>query len=250
MFVSPRAGNVTSTAADGTYGAGAIIPITVTFNNPVTVTGTPQLALNSGGTAVYASGSGTATLTFNYTVGGGQTAADLDYTSANALTLNGGTIKDTLSNLDAELTLAAPNAAGSLGANKSIVIDATVARVSNVTSTLANGTYAVDAVIPITVSFGIPVVVTGTPLLALNTGVSASYVSGTGTADLIFNYTVANGHVSADLDYASAGALTLNGGTIKEQVSSVNAVLSLPAPGAPVRSGQTKTLWSTAFRRR
>ena len=39
---------VDSTIADGTYFVGAIIPITVTFSAPVTVTGTPALALNSG----------------------------------------------------------------------------------------------------------------------------------------------------------------------------------------------------------
>src|SRR5262245_31470302 len=199
VFVSPRAGNVTSTAANGTYGAGAVIPITVTFNNPVTVTGSPQLALNSGGTAVYASGSGTATLTFNYTVGSGQSSADLDYTSTIALTLNGGTIKDALSGLDSALTLAAPGTPGSLGANKNIVIDASVPRVANVTSPVANATYFSGAVIPVTVSFGVPVVVTGTPRLALNSGVTVDYTSGSGTSDLTFVYTVGAGQTSPDL---------------------------------------------------
>ena len=47
---------VSSTDANETYGLGATIPITVTFNEPVTVTGTPQLALNDGGVASYVSG--------------------------------------------------------------------------------------------------------------------------------------------------------------------------------------------------
>src|ERR1700685_1812050 len=47
--------NVSSTAANGTYGIAAAIPITITFDTPVTVTGTPQLTLNSGGTANYSS---------------------------------------------------------------------------------------------------------------------------------------------------------------------------------------------------
>ena len=52
---------------------GATIPITVTFSEPVTVTGTPQLTLNDGGAvANYASGSGTATLTFTYAVAAGR----------------------------------------------------------------------------------------------------------------------------------------------------------------------------------
>ena len=54
------------------------IAVTVGFSDPVVVTGTPQLALNSGGTATYSSGSGTSTLTFTYTVAAGQSANPLD----------------------------------------------------------------------------------------------------------------------------------------------------------------------------
>jgi hypothetical protein len=114
--------NVSSTTANGTYGVGATIPITVTFNKAVNVIGTPLLALNSGGTAAYTSGSGTSTLTFAYTVAAGQSSAHLDYTSTAALTLNGGSITDS-SSIPAMLGLPAPGAAGSLGANKNLVID-------------------------------------------------------------------------------------------------------------------------------
>lgn len=120
--LGPSVTNVTSSTANGQYGVGATISIQVTFSETVNVTGTPQLALNSGGTASYASGSGTNTLTFVYTVAAGQNSAHLDYTSTGALSLNGGTIKDTGSN-NAVLTLPAPGAAGSLGANKNIVIN-------------------------------------------------------------------------------------------------------------------------------
>src|SRR5262245_7135392 len=133
--------SVNSTTANGTYGIGASVAITVTFDKAVTVTGTPQLALNSGGTASYASGTGTTTLTFNYTVAAGQNSVDLDYTSTGALTLNGGTINTTSNGQSAGLTLPAPGAAGSLGANKNIVIDTVSASVTGVNSTTANGTY-------------------------------------------------------------------------------------------------------------
>lgn len=123
----PAVTNVTSTSPDGTYGIGAIIPVTVTFDEPVTVTtGTPQLTLETGGTDAvvdYSSGSGTDTLTFNYTVRAGDTSPDLDYVAATSLFLNGGTIRDASLN-DAILTLSSPGAAGSLGFNKAIVIDA------------------------------------------------------------------------------------------------------------------------------
>jgi hypothetical protein len=96
--------------------------VTVNFSRSVFITGTPQLALSSGGTASYVSGSGTATLTFSYTVAAGQNASPLDEASVTALTLNGGSIVDGSGNT-ATLTLPAPAAAGSLGANKNIVID-------------------------------------------------------------------------------------------------------------------------------
>jgi hypothetical protein len=114
--------NVSSSTANGNYGIGATVSISVTFNDTVTVTGTPQLALNSGGTASYASGSSTNTLTFSYTVQAGDNSAHLDYTLTSALSLNGGTITDSILNA-AILALPVPSAVGSLGANSSIVID-------------------------------------------------------------------------------------------------------------------------------
>ena len=89
--------NVTSIAANGSYTTGAVIPVQVVFSEAVIVTGTPQLTLETGATdavANYTSGSGTSTLTFNYTVAAGHTSADLDYRSTTSLALNGGTIRD------------------------------------------------------------------------------------------------------------------------------------------------------------
>jgi uncharacterized repeat protein (TIGR02543 family) len=128
--VAPTVLNVTSTAANGSYTTGAVIPVTMQFSEAVTVVttgGTPYITLETGTTdrnASYASGSGSATMTFNYTVQAGDTSSDLDYTSTTALALNGGTIKDAAGN-SATLTLPTPDVAGSLGYNKDIVIDTT-----------------------------------------------------------------------------------------------------------------------------
>ena len=116
--------NITSTNADGAYTSGAVINITVTFGGVVNVTGVPSLLLETGGTdraATYASGSGTNTLTFSYTVVTGDVSGDLDYVANNSLALNGGTIA--ASTGDAVLILPNPGSPGSLGANKNIVID-------------------------------------------------------------------------------------------------------------------------------
>ncbi|HEY3840210.1 MAG TPA: Ig-like domain repeat protein, partial [Bryobacteraceae bacterium] len=228
---APTVTSVSSSTANGSYGTSAVVNITVTFSKAVAVTGTPQLALNSGGTANYSSGSGGATLTFAYTVGSGQNASHLDYTSTTALTLNGGTIKDTVTNPNAAvLTLPAPGAANSLSANTNIVIDTTAPTVTSVSSTTANGTYGVAATINVTVTFSESVNVTGTPQIALNSGGTASYASGSGTSALTFTYTVSAGQNSSHLDYTSTGALTLNGGTIKDAATN-NATLTLPTPG-------------------
>jgi hypothetical protein len=120
----PTVSNVNSSTADGTYGTGAAISIQINFSESVTVSGTPQLTLETGTTDAvvdYTSGSPGAALTFTYTVGATDASSDLDYQSTGALALNSGTIADFAGNA-ATLTLASPGAANSLAANKAIVI--------------------------------------------------------------------------------------------------------------------------------
>lgn len=117
--------NVTSSTANGTYKVGDVVSIQLTFNDTVTVTGTPSLTLETGTTdriVNYASGSGSTTLTFNYTVQAGDTSSDLDYLASSALALNGGSIRNA-DDLDVALTLPQPGATASLGHNKAILID-------------------------------------------------------------------------------------------------------------------------------
>ncbi|OGV81812.1 MAG: hypothetical protein A3K19_26470 [Lentisphaerae bacterium RIFOXYB12_FULL_65_16] len=149
---APTVTNVTSPRPDGSYKAGAVMDVTVTFTEAVTVGGTPRLALATGGAGSAldcSGGSGTTTLTFQYTVLAGHNSVDLDYTATSALALNGGTIKDAAGN-NAELTLASPGAVGSLGANKALVIDTTAPTVT-ITSATANPTNV--SPIPVTVTF-------------------------------------------------------------------------------------------------
>ena len=85
---------VASPNADATDGAGAVIVVTVQFSQPVLVTGTPAVLLNSGGVPTFTSGSGTAALSFTYAVTVGENSAHLDYAATDALQLSGGTIRD------------------------------------------------------------------------------------------------------------------------------------------------------------
>nr|WP_222533414.1 Ig-like domain-containing protein [Azospirillum sp. 412522] len=114
--------------------------------------------------------------------------------------------------------------------------------VSSVSATTADGSYKAGDTISITVTFNRAVTVTGTPTLSLGTGRTASYSSGSGGTILTFTYTVQAGDTSADLDYASTGALALNGGTIADSSSSLAALLTLATPGAANSLGANKAI--------
>lgn len=107
--------------------------------------GTPSLRLETGNTdqaAVYASGSGTNTLSFTYTVQAGDTSADLEYVDTSSLALNGGRILSSAGTA-ADLTLPTLGTENSLAGNKSIRIDTTaptsVAGVDDGTTSAAPG---------------------------------------------------------------------------------------------------------------
>jgi hypothetical protein len=86
------------TNGSGNLNAGKVVTLTVSFSETVTVAGSPALALNDGGIATYAGGSGTSALAFSYTVAPGQNTPDLVVATLN---LNGGTIQNgTGSNAD------------------------------------------------------------------------------------------------------------------------------------------------------
>ncbi|MCV0429812.1 MAG: hypothetical protein K5905_30605 [Roseibium sp.] len=110
------------TTANGSYKAGDTVAITTTYNESVTVTGVPSLALNFGGrVANYTSGTGSTTLTWTYTVQAGDTSASVNASAQNAIALDAGEyINSTASNNAADNTL--PTSL--LGPN-SVVIDTT-----------------------------------------------------------------------------------------------------------------------------
>lgn len=113
--------------------------------------------------------------------------------------------------------------------------------VISVGSSTADGVYKTGDVIIITTTFSESVVVDGTPFLALNSGGIASYVSGSGSKILTFNYTVANGNSAADLDYITTGSLSLSDGTIKDEAGNA-AILILPEVGTAHSLGGQKNI--------
>lgn len=99
--VAPSVSSHSITSGNGTFKSGDTLSIDVTFDEAVTVSGTPRLTLSSvqsGNINLnYGSGSGTTTLTFEYTVG----ASDFDLNglgTVSSISLNGGTIQDAQGN--------------------------------------------------------------------------------------------------------------------------------------------------------
>nr|WP_246583580.1 Ig-like domain-containing protein [Bradyrhizobium iriomotense] len=230
-MVSSEAITSATGAQNNTLNAGDVVSVTVTFSESVTVTGTPQLALNIGGTPVqasYASGSGGTQLVFTYTIQAGQTDANGISLDANALSLNGGTITDAAGNA-AVLTAAA------VADNASYKVDTAAPTVSSEAITSATGaqnnTLNAGDVVSVTMAFSESVTVTGTPQLALNIGgtpVQASYASGSGSSQLVFTYTIQAGQTDANGISIDANALSLNGGTITDAAGNA-AVLTAAA---------------------
>ncbi|MEG4230356.1 FG-GAP-like repeat-containing protein, partial [Microcoleus sp. N9_B2] len=230
LNTTPKVTAVTATTADGSYGISSTIAITVTFDAAVNVTGTPRLQLETGTTdqfAHYASGSGTTALTFNYVVQAGDTSGDLEYLATTALTLNGGTIKETVGTaFDAFLTLPTTASVSSLGGSKAIVIDTLAPTITSVTSTTADGSYNTTGNINVTVNFSEAVTLAGGNMsVALDTGgtVTISPFTSTSAGGI---YTPATGQNSIDLN--STGITLGVGATLKDTPGN-NATLTIPA---------------------
>ena len=99
---------------------GFTLSVRVRYNEEVTVTGSPTIAVTNGNqgsgsgrgphTLVYASGTGTNELVFSLTIAAGNAATDADDVlsiGANAIALNSGTIKDAGTSDNSTITNAA-----------------------------------------------------------------------------------------------------------------------------------------------
>ena len=238
--VAPTVTSVTASTANGTYRVGDVISIQVNFSEAVTVTGMPQLTLETGGTdrpVSYASGSGTSTLTFSYTVQAGDTTADLDYVATTSLALGGGTIRDSAGNY-ATLTLPSPGTANSLGNNQAIVIDGVlpvVASITRVSAALTNGTS-----VQYTVTFTEAVTgVHASDFVPVSTGIAGATVaavSGSGTTYTVtVNGITGDGTLRLDLKNSGTGITDVAGNAITSGYTSGQTyAIDNTAPAVPI----------------
>jgi len=124
------------------------------------------------------------------------------------------------------------------------VDDGATPAVERVTSPAPDGFYPPGVLLFIQVEFSEPVIVTGRPLLRLETGATdrtAEFLFGSGTRSLTFRYPVVSGDSSPDLDVLSPAALSLNGGTIRDAVGT-DALLTLPVGEDPHSLPSNKNL--------
>ena len=225
---------VSTPERNATYEAGEIIEVAVTFDEAVHVTGNPVLTLSIGGgtrEAVLASGSGTNTLTFGYTIQQGEVDEDGVSIAANALL--GGVIADINGN-GVVLTFDGLPAQADHKVDGTVKITA-VTRVAVVSSPGRDQTYLAGEAIDVAVTFDGVVHVGGEPVLALLVGGGtreAGLVSGSGTDTLTFRYVVREG--DNDDDGVSIAANVLTGGTIEDAggTAVTRAFAALPADAA------------------
>ena len=243
--------DVTSMPASGdTYGTGEMIQFTVTFDQDVTVTGTPEfefcLGNSDGGSctdgsppptrrrAALSSGSGTTALVFSYTVVAGDMDDDGIWIGDQDRTIKldtGDAIRGTVGGLDAVLTHPSGGAQTGHKVNGGAAATAPTVNDVAVTSTPASGNtyYLAGEVIEFTVTFSAPVTVTGTPKFAFRLGAAtrqAAYASGSDSAALVFARTVQAGEVDRNGISWNALALALDGGTITQTGATTAASLT------------------------
>ena len=207
-FLRPTVTNVAVTSMPvletDTYGAGETIEVSVTFSEAVDATSDTDFELNVSDdkSASLVDGSGTETLVFGYTVApdeeddNGIWIGDQDRTlvGSRVVSAQSGTITSVATSATADLTHDA------LRTQPDHKVDGTRSIVSvEVTSEplLETDTYGAGETIQFTVTFTAAVDVTGDPVLEFLFDGSelrqAGDVSGSGTTELVFGYTVVSG---------------------------------------------------------
>ncbi|KAG7400522.1 Gamma-tubulin complex component 2 [Phytophthora boehmeriae] len=243
------------------YGVGARISIIVTFSDEVTVKGAPTLELATSTGGVGANGNAVCTAisnmwstsyVFEYDVVATDSTADLEYASTMALSLNGGIITDRTGKPPI-LTLPALGSVSSLSGTSAVVIDTTPPVITAVTCTNpGNGEFGTGQKIYLNVQFSQPVVVYGSPILAValttvGSGGSrfAVFASGNNTNILAFLYTVQNGDAASILDVTTD--IDVNGGFIKHfsQRPTTDAIVTMSTVSMKLSSANSISIDTT-----
>ena len=189
---------------DGSYKAGDVIQITLEFNKYVTFSGSnPSLTLNNDKTAAYASGNGSATIVFNYTVESGD---DKDKLGVKALNQDGVTWKDTASSTEFSVTLPGETTK-TLEGTRNICIDTTAPTISSVKAITSSGSYKAGSSIILMLEFSESVTIENVDNLKLvfthtnssSTKATTTSAMASGSKYVLFTYDVYDGENSSNL---------------------------------------------------
>ncbi len=163
----PKILKVSSLSGDGEFGLSRIIEIEVEFDEEV-YTSSMQLDLSGGGKAVYKSGSGSKKISFEYEVKPGDYAEDLDVIAVIA-----SDAKDRRGNKAQDEVPTTNN----LAEVNDVKVDSESPTVVEVATSKGDGAYSAGEVIDLQVIMSEPVVITGAPILNLNSGGLATFLS-------------------------------------------------------------------------
>jgi hypothetical protein len=175
------------------YVLGSSLNFVVNWNENVSISGTPRLVLNIQGTTVFANyspiGSTPTASLFRYIVGAD--LSDTSITISSPINMTNGSIADMMGNNAAPAAFTLPSLAG-------VIIDGVKPKVISVTKP-ADRTYKAGEALNFTLGFSKAVFITGNPKIKIKIGVTdihLDYLSGSGTALIVFSYTLQPG----DLD--------------------------------------------------
>ena len=170
-----------SSPANGdTYALGETVEVSVRFDQAVTATGEPQVALTVGTQTRYATffAWGSQSLYFDYTVQEADRDEDGISISSDALLLNGGTITAAEGTTDADLTHEALSAQRDSKVNGSLVASPPrVWEISFRSSPATGDTYGLGETIEVEVDFDKVVTATGKPQIALTIGAETRHAT-------------------------------------------------------------------------
>ena len=227
----PRVKAVVVSPASGPYAAGGTLQVTVQWTEAVVVTTptdglapklevryTADQTIRTHG-AVYASGSGTTELVFEHTRAGGESYGSVKVLP-DSLRVRDGAIVST-----ADATIAA-----NLAHDDSHLAPATATQLEVAVPVVegapavgepgTDGAWTAGETMEVKLTFSEPVTVGitgGTPSIDLRLGTQthhAAYASGSGTKELVFGYTLAEGEGPHATVLVPGDSLALNGGTI------------------------------------
>ena len=193
-----------ATATRDTYAVGELIEFSVHYSEPMSVTGTPGLQFDLGGatrTAWYVGGDTSGNLRFAYTVAAGDVDRNgISIGSSDETWTDVGTITSVATGRHAQLYHEA------LGTQTEHKVDADIDRpaitsVALASTPLVATTYGRGEAIEIKTTFDRPVSVSGTPAARIEIGPGvrrASYVTGSDTDTLVFEYVVQQSDVDGN----------------------------------------------------